>query len=172
MMKERLVYISYLRVMAMLLIVFYHCFCCYSVWTPGGAYSAYSVPLWQMSATMLANFHLPIFTLVAGYLFSYLSQQGHYDDKRKFLRGKVNRLLLPYVVWGVFLIVLQGRPVSQLLMGVSHLWYLLFLFVCFVLTMAVNVRSLAVTPPPKNNLHYGTSTVSMGNGGGEVLRAH
>ena len=42
-------------------------------------------------------------------------------------------MLLPYLIVGLFLCLLQQRNVVQLLNGISHLWFLLVIFECYLL---------------------------------------
>lgn len=165
-MKEKLLYISYLRVMAMLIIVFYHCFCCYSgIWSTTRPWVAFEIPFYHILGTLLLNFHLPLFTIVAGYLYSFLAQQGHYEDKRKFIIGKVKRLLVPYIIVGTFIIILQDRPILQIVNGFSHLWYLLFLFGCFVIVTLLKIKD----PPPEKSLQDIGGTLLMGDSSSKMV---
>lgn len=75
-MHERFNDISILRCSAMLMIVFYHCLCAYGVWDDT-AYSAdFSVPLWDVFIAIMRNIHLPLFFIIAGFLFGYKRIRG------------------------------------------------------------------------------------------------
>lgn len=130
--------ISMMRVFAMLLVVLYHCFCPYTPIWDGTPYAVgFHVPLWQVIDSMLAQIHLPIFFLISGYLYGFKAIRGGYSNTRKFVRDKVIRVLLPYVIVGLFLCLLQDRDFVQMLNGVSHLWFLLVIFECYMLGKVV-----------------------------------
>lgn len=57
---------------------------------------------------------------------------GGYSDTCQFVQGKVKRVLLPYVIVGLFLCLLQHRDLEQMLYGVSHLWFLVVIFECYL----------------------------------------
>ncbi len=74
-MQNKLNYISLLRVVAMLMVVYYHVICPYSMWrVPEGA--GFYLPVYVGIATALRNIHMPIFFLIAGYLFGYKRIRG------------------------------------------------------------------------------------------------
>lgn len=50
---------------------------------------------------------------------------------RYFIKRKAVKILLPYIVVGSFLCILQHREFVQLLKGISHLWFLLTIFECY-----------------------------------------
>lgn len=58
---------------------------------------------------------------------------GGYNNVSKFIQNKAVRVLVPYVIIGVFLCLLQHRDFTQMLDGISHLWFLLVIFECYVL---------------------------------------
>lgn len=58
---------------------------------------------------------------------------GGYNNVSKFIQNKAVRVLAPYVIVGIFLCFLQHRDFSQMLDGISHLWFLLVIFECYVL---------------------------------------
>lgn len=63
--------ISILRVIAMLLVVFYHCLCPYSIWDGSDYFIGFHVEAWDVVDGVLAQIHLPIFFMISGYLFGY-----------------------------------------------------------------------------------------------------
>lgn len=160
--NSRLTYISHIRVVAMLMIVYFHCICCYSgAWPEESAYSANRVPFYQVIGALLSNFHLPIFTLIAGFLYSYLYQQGRYNNKLRFIQGKIKRLIVPYIAVGTFIVFFQDIPVKWMYLGISHLWYLLFLFECFLICTLLNINGF--TPPQKMLDNSGKTLKSLQN---------
>lgn len=125
--------ISVLRVMAMLMVVFYHCLCPYSIWDGTNYFIGFHVTAWDMIDGMLLHVHLPIFFLISGFLFGVKRNVGGYNDVSKFIQGKVLRVLVPYIIVGIFLCILQQRDFTQMMDGISHLWFLLVIFECYML---------------------------------------
>lgn len=68
--------ISVLRVIAMLLVVFYHCLCPYSIWDNTEYFIGFHVKAWDVVDGMLAQVHLPIFFIISGYLYGYKRNVG------------------------------------------------------------------------------------------------
>ena len=100
--------------------------------------------------SFVSNFHVYAFTLVSGYLYSYLKyERNKYDKFGKFIFNKVKRLVVPYLCVGVFWVVpFQAfffkesyiQVVIKLLLGDfnAQLWYILMLFWVFVLIYPVS----------------------------------
>ena len=131
-MHERFNDISILRCSAMLIIVFYHCLCAYGVWDDA-AYSAdLSVPLWDVFIAIMRNIHLPLFFIIAGFLFGYKRILGGYGNLMKFTKDKFIRVMLPYFIVGIIIVVVQKIPVKSLFYGISHLWFLMTIFECYL----------------------------------------
>ena len=85
-MEKRFYDISILRVMAMLLVVYYHCICPYYVWS-GIDSAGFVNPIYEKVCFDLTGIHMPLFFLIAGYLFGY----------KRFSRGGVYRFTgVPY----------------------------------------------------------------------------
>lgn len=68
--------ISVMRVTAMLMVVFYHCLCPYSIWDGGDYFIGFHVASWDIVDGMLAQIHLPIFFLISGFLFGVKRNVG------------------------------------------------------------------------------------------------
>ncbi len=131
-MKEKRLYgISILRVLAMLMVVYYHCICPYYIW-PGVDSAGVTVPLYTKLSLGLNMVHLPIFFIVAGYLFGYKRLRGGYADQRQFLLDKTLRVLVPYFTVGLVLIALRQANPGGLVAGYcGHLWFLVTIFECY-----------------------------------------
>ncbi len=84
-MKTRFCDISLLRVMAMAMVVYYHCICPYYIWDNGIDNAGVSVPLYTKLSLVLNMTHLPIFFLIAGYLFGYKRIRGGMPTSGSFL---------------------------------------------------------------------------------------
>ncbi len=101
-------------------------------------------------AEYIYAFHMPLFVLVSGCVWSYCIRHGKYREAWPFLAGKAKRLLVPYLVFGLLLVapVVVGCGYTEedyfgyclhgILLGYDarHLWYLLVLFLLFVSTLA------------------------------------
>ena len=64
---------------------------------------------------------------------------GGYNDNVKFVKDKALRVLLPYVIVGLFLFLLQDREISEMLNGIGHLWFLMTIFECYALGKLVDI---------------------------------
>lgn len=122
--------------MAMLMIISFHCLCFYTHrwWILGGLY----VSTYDKIASFLDTIDLPMFFFISGYLFCHLYiNNGKYRSIKSFIIAKSKRLLIPYVLWGFFLIITMPslHKWQNLLTGISHLWFLLVLFEIFALVI-------------------------------------
>lgn len=116
----------------MLMIVFYHCICPYGVWT-GASYSVdFHVPIWDVFFDLMRNIHLPIFFVLAGYLYGYKRYRGGDNNFVKFVQKKFLRVIVPYILVGFLIVFVQKQPVYSLLYGISHLWFLMTIFECYI----------------------------------------
>lgn len=130
-MKQRLDYISILRVGAMSSVVVYHCICGYSnIW--GGKWSWQIVDFWNTIAHVLSYYHMPLFVIISGFLFKYVQITGKYSNFGTFLYKKIRRIMIPYIVWGCLLYMIWGSSVGRLQDGYMHLWFLWFIFQAYV----------------------------------------
>lgn len=121
--------IVYTRFAAMILVVFYHCFCYYSIWNM----SIVEVEFYRVMDKSISYIHIPMFVFASGYLYSMLISKGRYESVSRFFIGKIQRLLIPYVIWGALILVLLPKRYTpeMLFNGISHLWFLLMLFDVF-----------------------------------------
>lgn len=126
--------ITFYRVIAMSMVVLYHCTCYYAhpSWPFGeGPYN----PIMKLVTTIMGGIHMPVFVFISGYLFWMLKRNGHYKKLTSFYKTKVLRILVPYLIVGVIMIMLFNHiyNLSSLLYGICHLWFLLMLFGLFIL---------------------------------------
>ena len=125
--------ITILRCLALWLVVFGHSLCMYT--DKWHAPSEEVVPLWQNVSDIIYLIHMPLFTLIAGYVYWYVRKSGRYDSMLFFIKKKSLRLLVPFLFWGVLeCFVDLGGNFSTLIEGPLHLWYLRFVFECFIVT--------------------------------------
>ena len=70
-------------------------------------HSGFEGPVILENLTYLHNwiysFHMPLFFMISGYLFSFTNKSFMAINSLKFMQKKVVRLLVPYVVLGVVL---------------------------------------------------------------------
>ena len=127
--------ISAMRVLAMLMIISFHSLCFYTHrwWSLGGIF----VPVWDKTAILLNAIDLPMFVFISGFLLGHLYIKGKYRKWQPFLQGKAHRLLVPYLFWGIFLIITMPslHEWFNMFTGISHLWFLLMLFEVFTITI-------------------------------------
>lgn len=134
---KNLEYVSYIKNWTMILVVLYHCLCGYSnIW--GEEYSWKLVPIWNNLAHILVYFHMPIFTLMSAYLYAYLEANQTYNNTSVFIEKKIKRIMVPYLIWGTIVCLIQQCDFYYLFFGISHLWYLLFLFEAFISFYLIN----------------------------------
>lgn len=119
--------ISLLRVIAMVSVVFYHCLCYYGIWT-----SKFVIEGYRDFDLFLVSINMPLFVFLSGYLYAYLRNNfNRYQDNKIFVFKKAKRLLIPYVFWGVLLVLffpIPGHRWINFFSGICHLWFLLMLF--------------------------------------------
>ena len=124
--------VVYLRCLAVISLVAWHSYCSYVCWGYGNS------PL-DRAYSMLFSFltpdaNMPLFTFMAGYLFCFLlMEKRKYGEFKPFLKNKVHRLLIPFLVWGALTNLTEvNRSILEMVYGKpSHLWYCLMLFYCY-----------------------------------------
>lgn len=82
------------RVIAMTMVVFYHCTCYYAspTWPFGeGPYNS----IMKVLTTLMGGIHMPVFVFISGYLYWGLKHKGHYDSLLLFYKNKALRLACP-----------------------------------------------------------------------------
>lgn len=129
----RLTYISYLRVMAMMMVVLYHCLCYY---TPVWNYDdAVMVNAYYYLAHFLNHIDMTMFVFISGFLYACNLNRGGYCDTSKFIKNKIKRLLAPFIFWAIVVCLLISKKTfgEFIIYGASHLWFLGMLFFLFMM---------------------------------------
>lgn len=130
-------FISNVRVLAMLMVVFYHCLCAYTpLWNMNGIES---VDEFYVVAKFLDSFSMPLFFCISGFLYMKgLRQKG--IANAKFVISKTRRLFVPLVVWGLFIcaFLTQDSVFHFFAYGASHLWFCGTLFLMFAIVFVGN----------------------------------
>lgn len=139
-------YISFLRIISMLLIVLFHSLCFYiGTWW---YLCTDVVPFWKVIAYPAVKIGLTTFVFISGFLYGYMYfEKGKYRDVTFFLKKKFCRLLIPYFFWGVLMILtMPAVHISwiNLFTGIAHLWFLLMLFDLFFIFAIVNRLNILV----------------------------
>lgn len=136
---KRLDDISILRVLCILVVVFFHCYgMMYAEHFPDTV-SVYESLYYIPNQCIFINIAMPMFVFVSGYLFEYLLLRGKYPTWGNLLQKKGIRILLPYFVFGLFFMATTGNwhPLRLLYGTYWHLWFLPMLFWNFILGYGV-----------------------------------
>ena len=136
--QQRICTISSMRVIAMTMIVAFHSLLFYTgTWWH---FQGPIVSLWVKCSKFLDSIDLSMFVFISGFLYGWLYLfKGKYQNRIRFILGKARRLLIPYMVWGVLMVLLQPsiHNWSSLSTGISHLWFLLMLFWIFCISIVL-----------------------------------
>ena len=94
---------------------------------------------------LMPDANMPLFVIVAAYVYSFLWNKGAYRDLKAFLKKKIDRLVIPYFVIGTLVVftIADWDPISIIWGDAHHLWFCAMLFWCFVL-----IRAYQKLPPP------------------------
>ena len=137
---NRLDDVTLLRCVAVISLVVWHTYCPITCW---GCWSTeFSGRYWWLLTRIIPDANMPLFTFIAGYLFSYQITNDKYTDFNGFFKNKVHRLLIPFVILGAGINLLEyGKDISDMLYGgPNHLWYCLMLFYCYILCWFVEKK--------------------------------
>lgn len=130
--------IAYIRILLILLLVFYHAFIIYNDgWHKLSVYTPNEIYKWLDRFSY--SFMLEAFCMISGFLFGYQFFNKSIGGG-KFIYSKVKRLLFPSFVFSL-VYIMMFIPDSLILCidlpykiinGAGHLWFLPMLFWCFV----------------------------------------
>lgn len=137
---NRLDDVTLLRCMAVVSLVVWHTYCPImyeSAWP-----TEFSGMYCWILPRIIPDANMPLFTFIAGYLFSYQISNGKYNEFKGFLNNKIHRLLIPFILLGAGINLLEyGKDISDMLYGApNHLWYCLMLFYCYILCWFVEKK--------------------------------
>lgn len=135
-------------------------------------HSGFEEPIIQQKLKFLHDwiysFHMPLFFMISGYLFSHTNDSLTDINPQKFIRKKTLRLLVPYVVLGIILYGIKycfagfshaSRDFSVsnfFLMFISpgnenstmgYLWYLFTLYIIFLLVLSLSMIKIDLKNP-------------------------
>lgn len=133
--QKRIIHIELLRIFSLLCVILFHAI--------GMLYNKFPLEKLtflgnkiQQISILLVGIAVPLFMFIAGYLYKPV--------KRKeiiiFIRKKVVRLLLPYTLFTVLIMLSSGFFSFTMLLGGGfyHLWFLTALFWCFMISICIN----------------------------------
>lgn len=135
--------LTFLRCFAVLSLVVHHVLCIYLNDSWGGIESPLNEYFSKFSRWFVPDANMPLFTIIAGYLMEYQLIGNYYKDWRVFLRKKTHRLLVPYLVLGSLLILIQPGldDWKDMLYGApNQMWFCLMLFYCYILFYILETR--------------------------------
>lgn len=141
---HRIFYIDALKAFAIVLVVMGHL--SPYIWETGDSHSLY-LPI-------LSAFHMPLFMAISGAIYEIQKSKGKYQDNVTFLKNKVRRLMVPYFLFSIFLMLptmcyvwhveypIRYYADNYLLAKDSrHLWFLFTLFYVFVNPIEKHMRN-------------------------------
>lgn len=170
--RNRVEWIDTLKVLTMILVIMGHC-TYYTIQTsfggvehvPGNGEYSFMSRLLVFASMIIYKFHMPLFMAVSGAVFSWT--MGKFDTLSQLLNKKAKRLLLPFLLVTTFISVplkyaggyyahsthvlwdiLCGQ---YLLLGNSHLWFVVSLFYIYVIFYVSGKISHSI---PKNHLYW------------------
>jgi fucose 4-O-acetylase-like acetyltransferase len=137
---------SVMKVIGILLVVLGHAT---RMYTEGGTIAPrIGSDFLQYLTQYIYNFHMPVFVFVSGAIYFYVKQEvGSYKKFKPFITNKAKRLLIPYLVFGIFYVtpvmiflkltkynvfkyILKNIVLS---LDCRHLWYVFMLFNVFLI---------------------------------------
>lgn len=171
---ERLGELDVMKVIGILLVVFAHTS---RMYTPDGL-----IPTNQTSDILSAmtraiyGFHMPLFVFISGLTYRHTSNKPSYRSFANFVTNKAKRLIIPYIIFGVFwvmpfmfllgfqhslkLFLINGLVFS---LGCRHLWYVWMLFNVFVLMWGLEKIAQRFSIPPTFLLLIGIISLYLSN---------
>ena len=141
--RKRLNEVEVLRPLAVLLVVILHSFTVYwGKWQAPEGFVHITAYKWIAASSF--SFTMELFVMLSGYIFGFqlIKLKREYTMK-SLLMNKLNRLILPSLIFGVVyaLIFYWNRDffkaIYSILNGAGHLWFLQMLFWCFLMGFAV-----------------------------------
>ncbi len=145
--RQRDASIETLRGFAIVLVVGYHALAD----LPAGPSITADLDIYQYVGESLRFVRMPLFTIISG--FVYAMRPVGPGRLRTFFAGKARRILVPYLVASVLLLILtwtvgmgeltvrSGDLLGHLLVGVQHLWYLPAILVVFAIVVGLEARA-------------------------------
>ncbi len=141
--QQHFLHIDIVRIVLIVLMVFYHSFCFYDgVWQmPSGTMP---VPAYSFLSKLSYSFFLETFVFISGYLYGNGSLKN--ARKKSYIKltvKKFKRLMIPSIIFSAVYYLLFKKPEASMdvlvsiLSGCGHLWFLPMLFGCFVIMFII-----------------------------------
>ena len=140
---ERLKEIDIIRTFVIILLVLYHALAPYC---GGWDMPSYAQPNegFYWGGKLAYSGMLETFVLISGYVFAF-SLQKKVISFRLLLAGKLKRLLVPCMCWGIIMTLIFFGPSKllnlehfwKIIGGYGHLWFLPMLFWCFLMEYGI-----------------------------------
>lgn len=137
-MKNQLSEVTVVRLILILLLVFYHSFAVYS----GAWERSYTPPYifhYDWADRLSFSFMLESFVFISGYIFGFQALRRGKHELKPLITKKIKRLIVPSILFSIaYLLCFQPNAFSKIdtvysiLEGVAHMWFLPMLFWCFV----------------------------------------
>lgn len=109
----------------MFMIVLYHC----CKFRSNGLDNMPYENLLRPMISAICSWGLTLFIVISGFFLGKKMDKYQVLGLNYFLISKAKRLLIPYLVWGLLLIVLFSQyQWYHIFLGIGHLWFLLMLF--------------------------------------------
>ena len=105
---------------------------------------------------VIYGFHMPLFMLISGAVYYMcINDLNKYKNKREFVIQKFKRLIIPYLIFGCFYVapIMVGfnftnqSYIEYIISGIllmknnRHLWFLIYLFIYFVFSHLIFLKS-------------------------------
>lgn len=136
--NKRLTYITDLRILVTLMVVFYHSFEIFVDDNCGLNFPRLSI--YQGLDIFIGLVQMPMFVFLSGYLFGLQYRKGRYIDFAHLIKKKTQRILAPLLVFGMAYYLLIPSVILEHVVwfnSIGHLWFLEMLFECFILQWCV-----------------------------------
>lgn len=133
--QKRIIHIELLRIFSLLCVILFHAI--------GMLYNKFPLEKLtflgnkvQQISILLVGIAVPLFMFIAGYLYKPVKRK----EIILFIKKKIVRLLLPYAIFTVLIMLSSGFFSFTMLLGGGfyHLWFLTALFWCFMISLCIN----------------------------------
>lgn len=136
--KQRNIYLDIVKGIAVCLVVFGHCI----QFGSGSKYLETGAFFENMIFRVIYSFHMPVFMMISGYLFSYSIRKYSFSE---LIKNRIMHLLVPIFLWGMidYFVKNMNRMVGISLPGLIHnilfsLWFLWAIWYCSIVIIVVN----------------------------------
>lgn len=136
--QKTLIHIELLRVLSLLCVILFH--------SIGMLYSKFPMAestlegsIIKQISSLLVGIAVALFMFIAGYLHKPIKR----SDIGLFIKKKAMRLLIPYVLFTILIMLSSGYFSIKNLFGGGfyHLWFLTALFWCFIISIFIDYSS-------------------------------